>query len=115
MSNPADVPDPAYHLFLDSDEAAVAAHAVRLFLSDEAHEAGIRQIARESLAVLQATPDEGGRITVPLTAEQMKIIHSAARLLLNDLQRDQASQRAILRSILDKLPDEHTMRAITLP
>jgi hypothetical protein len=35
--------------------------------------------------------------------------------LLNDLQREQAPERAILRSILDKLPDEHTMRAIKLP
>ena len=35
-------------------------------------------------------------------------------LLLNDLQREQAEERDTLRSILDKLPDEHTMRAIAL-
>jgi hypothetical protein len=44
----------------------------------------------------------------------MKITHSAARLLLNDLQREQAPEREVLHAILDKLPDEHTMRAIEL-
>ena len=39
---------------------------------------------------------------------------SALRLLLNDLQREQADEREVLRGILDKLPDEHTMRAIEL-
>lgn len=34
--------------------------------------------------------------------------------LFDDLQREQASQRKILRSILNELPDEHTMRAIEL-
>ena len=52
---------------------------------------------------------------LPLAAEQMKITHSAVRLLFDDLQVGQASQREILRGILDKLPDEHTMRAIVLP
>ena len=37
----------------------------------------------------------------------MKITHSAVQLLLNDLQREQADEREILRAILDKLPDEH--------
>jgi hypothetical protein len=36
------------------------------------------------------------------------------RLLLNDLQREQADERELLRRILDKLPDEHTMRAIVI-
>ncbi len=44
----------------------------------------------------------------------MKITHTAVKLLLDDLQREQADEREILRAILDKLPDEHTMRAITL-
>ncbi len=53
-------------------------------------------------------------LTVSLEPRQMKITHSAVRLLLNDLQRGQAPEREILRSILEKLPDEHTMRAIEL-
>ena len=115
VSDTANVPDPAYHLVLDSDEARVAASAVRLFISDEAHQPRIRQLAREVHSGLQATPDERGMLTVSLGAEQMKVTCSAVRLLLNDLQREQAPQREMLRRILNKLPDEHTMRAIKLP
>jgi hypothetical protein len=104
--------EPPYHLFLDPDEVAVAGSALRLLISDEAHEPHIRRLAREVIALLQATPEEAGRLTVPLLPQQMKITHSAVKLLLDDLQRHQASEREILRRILDKLPDEHTMRAI---
>lgn len=114
MSDTAKAPDPPYDLFLDSDEVPVAASAIGLFISDEAHEPRIRELAREVLASLRWTPDERGRLTVTLGPEQMKITHSAVRLLFDDLQRAQASEREILRSILDKLPDEHTMRAIEL-
>jgi hypothetical protein len=106
--------DPAYHLVLESDEAPVAASAVRLFISDEAHEAGIRQLAREVLAGLEATPDEQGRLTLSLGEGDMKVLHSAVKLLINDLQREQAAERETLWSILAKLPDEHSMRAIRL-
>jgi hypothetical protein len=111
---PSKKDDPPYHLFLDSVEAPVAASAVRLFISDEAHEPHIRELARAVLGSLQESPDERGKLTVPLGPEQMKITHSAVKLLLNDLQRGQAAEREILRAILAKLPDEHTMRAIEL-
>jgi hypothetical protein len=107
-------PDPAYHLILDPDEVPVAASALRLLISDEAHEPEIRRLARDVIASLELEPDSGGALTLALGAGQMKITHSAVRLLLNDLQREQASEREILRAILDKLPDEHTMRAIEL-
>jgi hypothetical protein len=106
--------EPPYHLFLDGEEAPVLAHALRLLISDEAHEPTIRGLAREVLVSLGATPEPNGKLTVPLTPPQMKITHTAARLLLDDLQREQASEREILRRVLDKLPDEHTMRAIDL-
>jgi hypothetical protein len=99
---------------LDADEASAAASAIRLLISDEAHEPRIRKLAREVLEGLNATPDGQGTLTVSLAPEQMRITHSAVRLLLNDLQREQAAQREILWRILDKLPDEHTMRAIVL-
>jgi hypothetical protein len=114
MSDDTKAPDPPYHLFLDSGEVPVAAGAIRLLISDEAHEPRIRQLAREVLAGLEATPDERGKLTVTLQPEQMKITHSAVKLLLDDLQRGQAAEREILWSILNKLPDEHTMRAIEL-
>lgn len=103
-----------YHLLLDRQEVPVAASALRLLISDEAHEPDIRRLAREVLQGLDASPDEQGRVTVGLTAPQMKITHSAVRLLLNDLQREQAEERETLRAILEKLPDEHVMRAIEL-
>jgi hypothetical protein len=114
MSDTASQSEPAYHLFLDGDEAPAAARALRLLISDEAHEPQIRRLAREVLASLDATPERSGRLTVPLTPEQMKITHTATRLLLDDLQREQAAEREILRRVLGKLPDEHTMRAIEL-
>ncbi len=114
MSETANAPEPAYHLFLDADEVSSAVTAMRLLISDEAHEPQIRQLAREVIAGLQGTPGEQGTLTVSLSPEQMKITHSAVRLLLDDLQRGQAAERETLRSILGKLPDEHTMRAIVL-
>jgi hypothetical protein len=114
MNDATTEPEPAYHLVLELDEVPVAASALRLMISDEAHEPQIRRLAREVIAALQAEPDERGRLTVALAAEQMKITHGACRLLLNDLQREQADEREVLRAILDKLPDEHTMRAIEL-
>jgi hypothetical protein len=114
MSDATSEPAPPFHLFLDQREAPMAAHALRLLISDEAHEAAIRRLAREVIAALDAPSDEHGVLTVTLTPPQMKITHSAVRLLLNDLQREQADEREVLRAILEKLPDEHTMRAIEL-
>jgi hypothetical protein len=114
MSDGPQAPEPEYHLFLDPEQVPVAAGALRLLISDEAHQPQIRRLAREVLAELEAEPDAPASLTVSLTPEQMKITHTAVRLLLDDLQREQASEREILRVILDKLPDEHTMRAIVL-
>lgn len=114
MSNPAAEPEPPYHLLLDMEEAPVAAGALRLLISDEAHEPAIRGYAREVLEALEGVADERGILTVSLTSPQMKITHTAVRLLLDDSQRDQAAERMLLRQILEKLPDEHTMRAIIL-
>ena len=57
------------------------------------------------------TPDEYHLL---LDREEVPVAASAVRLLLNDLQREQADERETLRAILDKLPDEHVMRAIEL-
>jgi hypothetical protein len=114
MGDSAQGPEPVYHLFLDPQEIPIAARAVRLLISDEAHEPQIRQLGRAVLSGLQAEPDEQGRLTLALAPGQMKITHSAVRLLMNDLQREQAAEREILRGVLQKLPDEHTMRAIEI-
>jgi hypothetical protein len=44
----------------------------------------------------------------------MKITHTAVKLMFDDTQREQGEERDVLRRILDKLPDEHTMRAIEI-
>ncbi len=114
MSDTADEPDAEYHLFLDAEEVPVATNALHLLISGEAHEPEIRRLAREVLESLGATPDEQGKLTVGLNPGQMKITHTAVKLLLDDLQRGQAREREILRHIVAKLPDEHTMRAIAI-
>jgi hypothetical protein len=106
--------EPAFHLFLDADELPVAASALRLLISDEAHQPDIRRLARDVLAALDTSPAAGVAVRLPLSAPQMKITYTAVRLLLNDLQREQDAERQILWRILEKLPDEHAIRAIVL-
>jgi hypothetical protein len=106
--------DVAYHLYVDPDEVPVASLALRMLISDEAHEPQIRRLAREVLHQLAAEPGTDVILTVGLSPEEMKITHTAVRLLLNDLGREQDSERQILWRILNKLPDEHAIRAIEL-
>lgn len=49
-----------------------------------------------------------------LTAAQLKITHTALHSLLDDLGHDEADVKNIVRQVLDKLPDEHSIRAIDL-
>lgn len=105
---------PPYHLLLGREEIAVAATALRLLVADEAHEPLIRRLARDVLAGLEGDVDDRGVLTLALAPQQMKITHTALRVLYRDLGRDEASELEILRAILNKLPDEHTMRAITI-
>jgi len=107
-------PETAYHLLLDPPEVPVTASALRLLISDEAHQQEIRRYAREVLAELEREPDEFGVLSVALTPGQLKITHTAVHLLLDDLQRGQADEMQVLHAILSKLPDEHAIRAIQL-
>jgi hypothetical protein len=109
-----DSPEPPFHLLLEEDEVPVTRTALNLLISEEAHEPPIRPLAREVLGSLEGTPDEHGILSVPLTPPQMKITHTAVKLLHDDLRYEHGDERAILRRILDKLPDEHTMRAIQI-
>lgn len=115
MPEPDGQPEPAYHLILDAPEIPVTASALRLMISDEAHQPDIRRLAFETLSGLDGEPDDLGRVTLELSPEQMKITHSAVRLLVNDLGRAEADERELLRGVLEKLPDEHVMRAIRIP
>jgi hypothetical protein len=104
----------AYHLSVDPEEAGVAKVALNLLISDEAHQPQIRGLAREVLQKLTAEPGEGGTVLVALSPGELKITHTAVRLLLDDLGREQDSERQILWRILEKMPDEHAIRAIEL-
>ncbi len=114
MSAAEGTPEPPFHLLLAEDEVGVARTALNLLISDEAHEPPIRPLAREVLAGLEGSPDERGTLSVELTPQQMKITHTAVKLLHDDLRYEHADEREILRRILEKLPDEHVMRAISL-
>ena len=49
-----------------------------------------------------------------LTPAQLKITHTALRSLLDDFGHDQSDVLRVIHEVLDKLPDEHAIRAIVL-
>ena len=49
-----------------------------------------------------------------LTPAQLKITHTALHSLLDDFGRDQPEVLRTIHEVLDKLPDEHAIRAIQL-
>jgi predicted DNA binding protein len=106
--------EPPFHLLLEEDEVRAVRTALNLLIADERHERPIRPLAREVVASLEAAADEAGILSVPLTPEQMKITHTAVKLGFDDTRREQVQEREALRRVLEKLPDEHTMRAIRL-
>jgi hypothetical protein len=114
VSGAAAEEEPAYHLLLSPAEVPLVETALHLLIGDEAHEVKIRSLARAVLEELREPPGANGLLSVALTPQQMKITYSSVRLLLNDSSREQAHERELLHGVLDKLPDEHTMRAIQI-
>jgi hypothetical protein len=49
-----------------------------------------------------------------LTPAQLKITHTALRSLLDDFGHDEREVLRIIHEVLEKLPDEHAIRAIQL-
>ena len=49
-----------------------------------------------------------------LTAVEMKLTHTALRTLRDGLGHDEHDVRTIAQRVLDKLPNEHDMRAIPI-
>ena len=49
-----------------------------------------------------------------LTPAQLKIVHTALHSLLDDLGHDERDVQHIVHEVLDKLPDEHSIRAIDI-
>jgi hypothetical protein len=107
-------PDPAFHLVIEPGETDVTASALRLLVADATHQPVIRRHARAVLARLDGPRDEFGLLSVALSAPEMKITHTAVSVLLKDLGRAESDEAEVLRRVLDKLPDEHAIRAISL-
>jgi hypothetical protein len=49
-----------------------------------------------------------------LTPPQLKIVHTALHSLLDDLGHDERDVQDIVRAVLAKLPDEHSIRSIDI-
>lgn len=49
-----------------------------------------------------------------LTPAQLKITHTALRSLLDDFGHDEPDVVRVIHEVLEKLPDEHAIRAIRL-
>jgi hypothetical protein len=58
-------------------------------------------------------PDETA-FTLDLTPTQLKLVHAAVKSMLDDFGHDQREVHQILHEILAKLPDEASIRAISL-
>jgi hypothetical protein len=104
----------AYHLLVNVDEARITRRALNSLILEEAHETQIRRHARDVLAKLLPDLRTKNMLSVPLSAEEMKITHTALKLALDDSRREQHLERVLLRGLLAKLPDEHAIRAIRL-
>jgi hypothetical protein len=49
-----------------------------------------------------------------LSPAQLKITHTALKSLLDDFGHDEHEVAHVIHEVLDKLPDEHSIRAIDL-
>jgi hypothetical protein len=49
-----------------------------------------------------------------LSPAQLKITHTALHSLLDDFGHEQSDVHRVIREVLDKLPDDHAMRAVRL-
>jgi hypothetical protein len=49
-----------------------------------------------------------------LTAAELKIVYTALRSLFDDLGHEEHDVKQVVGAVLEKLPDEHDMRAINL-
>jgi hypothetical protein len=49
-----------------------------------------------------------------LTPAQLKITYTALKSLMNDFGHDEPDVHRVIREVLDKLPDEHSLRDIEI-
>ena len=66
---------------------------------------------------MEGNTDEAGEpfhYHLELTPAQLKITHTALRSLLADFGHEEHDVGAVIHEVLEKLPDEHSIRAIVL-
>jgi hypothetical protein len=61
-----------------------------------------------------APSSEGVNYHLELTPAQLKITHTALKSLLDDFGHEEHEVHDVIHEVLDKLPDEHSIRAILL-
>jgi hypothetical protein len=61
-------------------------------------------------------PIQPGEIAfrLDLTAAELKVTHTALKSLLDDFGHEEHDVHLLIRAVLDKLPDEHSIRAIDI-
>ena len=52
--------------------------------------------------------------TIELTEEELRLVHAALRSYLDDFGHDERDVHRVVHEVLQKLPDEHSIRAIDL-
>jgi hypothetical protein len=63
---------------------------------------------------MNGEPAEGVNFHLELTPAQLKVTHTALRSLLDDFGHDEKVVARVIHEVLEKLPDEHSIRAIRL-
>jgi hypothetical protein len=59
-------------------------------------------------------PGEEVNFHLELTPPQLKVTHTALKSLLDDFGHDERTVGRVIHEVLEKLPDEHSIRAIRL-
>ncbi len=59
-------------------------------------------------------PSDETAFRLDLTAAQLKIVHTALKSLRDDLGHKEADVSRVVDEVLEKLPGEHSIRAIDL-
>lgn len=59
-------------------------------------------------------PNQEFHYHLELTPAQLKITHTALKSLLDDFGHEERDVQRVIHEVLEKLPDEHSIRAISL-
>jgi hypothetical protein len=59
-------------------------------------------------------PSETFHYHLELTPAQLKITHTALKSLLDDFGHEEHDVHRVIHEVLEKLPDDHSIRAISL-